>query len=103
MSAALERQVLVLAAGGHDACLSMYRRVSRSIVSRCRCVGGWDHLILDGVPANLQPLHVPAVKEALGFLIPEKLHPSLDNAAKRMKDQFSGVRGAVHMAFDLGR
>ena len=36
-------------------------------------------------------------------MIPEKLHPSLDNAAKRMKDQSSAVRGAVHMQCDAWR
>jgi len=32
---------------------------------------------------------LPVVQEALGSLIPEKLHPSLGNAAKRMKYQSS--------------
>ena len=68
-----------------------------------RCVRAWDNLVLDSVPLNLQPLHLPAVKEGLGSLIPEKLHPSLDNAAKRMKDQSSGIRGAVHMQCDAWR
>ena len=72
LSAALE-QVLLLSAGGDDDCVNMYRSVSKSIFSRCRCVGAWDHLILDSVPANLQPLHLPAVKEALVFFDPRKI------------------------------
>ena len=103
MSAALEREVLALSAGGDEDSVNMYRRVARSILSRCRCVGAWDSFILDTVPSTLQPLHLPAVKEALGSLIPEKLHPSLDNAAKRMKYQSSEMRGAVHMQCDAWR
>ena len=63
----------------------------------------WDSVILDTLPANLKPLHLPAVQEALWSLIPEKLHPSLDNAAKRMKYQSSEMRGAVHMQCDSWR
>ena len=103
LSALLEAQVQVLSAGADETPVSMYQNVSRSILSRRRCVGAWDNLILDSVPPNLQPLHLPAVKEALGCLIPEKMHPSLDNAAKRMKYQSSEMRGAVHMQCDSWR
>ena len=70
LSAVLDRHVLLLSAGGDEDCVNMYRSVSRSILSRCRCVGMWDSVILDTLPANLKPLHLPAVQEASGSLIP---------------------------------
>ena len=103
LSAALDRQVLLLSAGGDEDCVNMYRSVSSSILSRCRCVGMWDSVILDTLPANLKSVHVPVVQEALGHLIFEKLHSSLDNAAKRMKYQSSEMRGDVHMQCDSWR
>ena len=103
LSASLERQVLVLSAGADADTVSMYQNVTRSILHRCRCVGASDNLILDSVPQNFKPLHLPAVNEALGSLIPEKLHPKFDNAVSRMRNQSSGIRGAVHMQCDSWR
>ena len=92
----LEIQVQLISTGADEALVHIYKNVSSSILSRCRWVGAWDNLILNTAPHNLQPLHLPAVKQVLGSLIPEKLHHSLDKAAKRMNDQTSGIRGAVH-------
>ena len=55
--------------------------------------GQWDGVVQDTVPAEIQPLHMPAVREALGALIPAGLHQSLDKAAKRGKDDFGSLRG----------
>ena len=49
----------------------------------------------DYVPAGIQPLHMPAVREALGALIPERLHGSLDAAVKKGKDDFGRMRGGA--------
>lgn len=103
LSAQPDRQLLLLSAGGDESTVGMYRSLARSILSRCRCVGEWGWLILAGVPVDIHPLHVPAVKEALGCLIPEELHPSLDSAARRMKDEGSEMRGSVHMQSDAWR
>ena len=39
----------------------------------------------------------------MGFLIPENPHPSLDNAAKKVENQTSAVRGAVRAQCDAWR
>ena len=47
----------------------------------------------DGVPAEIQPLHMSAVREALGALIPERMQRSLDQVVQRGKDDFGAARG----------
>ena len=46
------RLILVVSACGIEVCVNMYRSASRSILSRCRCVGARDQFILDSVPCS---------------------------------------------------
>ena len=68
-------------------------RVARLVVRRIVDRGEWDDLVEDAVPSEIQPLHMSAVREALGALIPERLHKSLDKAVKQGKDEYGGQRG----------
>ena len=54
----------------------------------------------DHVPVELRPLHMSAVREALGALIPDHLHKTLDAAVKRGKDDFGAVRGGAVLRMD---
>jgi hypothetical protein len=48
----------------------------------------------------MQPLHMPAVRESLGALIPADLHGTLDKAAARVKDAFGPVCGGSVLFMD---
>ena len=71
-------------AGGDPALLVFCRRVCRSLRYR----GCWDGMIEEELPEALVPLHMPAIREMLGSLEPEHLHPDIDKAAGRGKDAF---------------
>ena len=62
-------------------------KVARCIASR----GQWVGEVEDTVPEEIKPLHMSAVREALGALIPERLHRSLDAATKKGKDEFGAA------------
>ena len=62
-------------AQGDGARRGLYERVGRSLRSCLVAHGRWDGVIEEALPSALQPLHMPAVREALGALIPEGLHP----------------------------
>ena len=51
-------------------------------------------------PPALQPLHMSAVREALGALIPAALHRNLDKAAQRAKDELGALRGGSVLCVD---
>ena len=70
-----------------------YREVASAWLARLRRVGSWDGCVDEAVPLDVAQLHMPAVKEALGALIPEGLHGSLDVAVSRGKDVRGDVRG----------
>ena len=55
------------------------------------------------MPPEIQPLHMPAVQEALGALIPRGLQPSEDKSAKKGKDDFGAVRGGSALCMDNWR
>ena len=66
--------------------LDSYVTVARMVLQRVELVGCWDECVEDDVAPELQPLHMNAVREALGALIPPQLQPSLDKAAGKTKD-----------------
>ena len=70
-----------------------YREVASAWLARLRRGGSWDGGVDEAVPLDVEQLHMPAVKEALGALIPEGLHGSLDVAVSRGKDVRGDVRG----------
>ena len=80
-------------ANGDAVRLRQCREMADMIARRFAHRGRWDEVVEDVVPSEIQPLHMPAVREALGCLIPEGLHRSLDQAAARAKDDFGGLRG----------
>ena len=75
-------------------------RLTHQMLRRILDQGRWDEVVEDVVPAEIQPLHMSAVKEALGALIPERLHKSFDRVVKQGKDDFGVLRGGsvLHMA-----
>ena len=80
--------------------VACYSVVARQVARRMASCGVWDELVEDDVPPELQPLHMSAVREALGALIPEALHKSMDKAAQKMKDDFGVVRGGSVLFMD---
>ena len=75
-------------------------RVADMMVDRWVACGRWDGRVFDVVEPSLGPLHMSAVKEAMGALVPPRLHGSLDKAARRMKDAFGDVRGGCALRMD---
>ena len=74
--------------------------MAEGVARRVEWVGRFDGRVVDGVPEGLQPLHMPAVKEALRALIPERLHGSLDKAVSAQKDQVGTAAGASFLSMD---
>ena len=73
------------------------------MAERIAVVGCWDEKLSDDVPPELQPLHMPAVRESLGALLPAELHSSLDKAASKVKDVFGPVGGGSVLSMDSWR
>eukprot|EP00959_Pyramimonas_sp_CCMP1952_P134400 2811960-Pyramimonas_sp.AAC.1 len=63
------------------------------MADRWAACGRWDGRVFNVVEPSLGPLRMSAVKEAMGALVPPRLHGSLDKAARGMKDAFGDVRG----------
>ena len=82
----LLKQVAVKLAAGDAEREVRLLSVAELVIRRAEIVAAWDSRVEDGVPDEIQPLHMPAVKEALGSLIPEHLHSSLDKRVERQKD-----------------
>ena len=83
--------------------LARLRELAEGVARRVEWVGRFDGRVVDGVPEGLQPLHMPAVKEALRALIPERLHGSLDKAVSAQKDQAGTAAGASFLSMDEWR
>ena len=66
-------------------------------------VNTWDGRIEEEVPADVGELHMPSVREALGALIPAKLHERLDKAAAKEKLAVDGGRGGSFLRMDSWR
>ena len=61
----------------------------------------WDGMIEEPVPADLKgELHLPAVKGALGALIPAKLHGRFDQAASKQKLPKDVPQGGSYLRCD---
>ena len=74
------------------------RETVRRVVARLVVNNGiWDEKVEDVVPLEMQPLHMSAVREALGALIPERLHKRHDKAAAKAKVDYGGVRGGINL------
>ena len=85
----------VIAAGEEGRRLLVCRDVARKVAACISRRGRWTEEVEDSVPAEIQPLHMSAVKEALGALIPERLGRSLDDAVTKGKDDFGALRGGT--------
>ena len=75
------------------------RCVARGVASCLVRRGEWSDEVEDKLPPQVQSLHMPAVQEALGALIPARLHQTLDDAVKKGKDAFGDTR---RRNFDYG-
>ena len=73
------------------------------MLRREKVAGFWDGKIEDGVPADGLPLHMSAVKEALGALIPRSLHGSLDKYAAAQKDVAASGGGGHFLTMEKWR
>ena len=78
----------------------LYSLVARNLRWRFDVVGRWDGFVQEVLPADLRPLHMPVVREALGALVPEALHPSLDKVVAKGKDAFGPVKGVSQLVLD---
>lgn len=87
-------------AGGDMQRLERLHDVSSMVARRLVQRGYWDQVVEDSVPVEIQPLHMSAVREALGALIPARSHKSLDQAAQKAKDDFGSLRGGSVLFMD---
>lgn len=74
--------------------------VARKVAGCLARRGIWSREVEDEVAPQMQPLHMAAVREALGALIPEGLHESLDKAVQKGKDDFGPLRGGSVLRMD---
>ena len=65
--------------------------MAESVARRFAVMGSWDEVVEDSVPPAIQPLHMSAVREALGALIPERL---------TAKDDLGALRGGSVLFMD---
>ena len=72
-------------AGENQNLFDQYAEVARLVRRRLAHVEAWDGMIEEVVPSDLGELHLPAVKGALGALIPAKLHARFDKSAAKQK------------------
>ena len=72
-------------AGETQDLFDQYAEVARLVRRRLAQVEAWDGMIEEAVPVDVGELHLPAVKGALGALIPAKLHARFDKSAAKQK------------------
>ena len=77
-----------------------YVDVARVVRRRLGQVGEWDCRIEESLPGDIDELHMPAVKGALGALIPASLHERFDNAAAKQRLPKDLPRGGSYLKFD---
>jgi hypothetical protein len=83
-------------AGGVEERLWLLRAVARRVAGCIVRRGKWEKEVEEeSVPEEIKPLHMSAVKECLGALIPERLHRTLDAAVKRGRDDFGPLCGGA--------
>ena len=74
-------EVIQHLAGDDHILLDRYVKVASLVRRRLAQVDTWDCMIEEAFPADLGELHLPAVKWAVGALIPDLLHERFDDAA----------------------
>ena len=89
-------------AGGDAERFRRLQEVAGKVALRVAQIGRWDEVVEDSVPVAMQPLHMSAVRESLGALIPAQLHKSLDTAVRKGKDKFGALRGDSVLCVDGG-
>ena len=94
----LERAKAVAAGGVCE--LETVEAVARKVAGCLVRRGFWSHEVEDAVTPQIQPLHMSAVRDALGALIPAGLHESLDKAVQKGKDDFGPLRGGSVLRMD---
>ncbi len=99
MSGDLLRRAEAIASGDADR-LRRLQELARMVVRRIGQTGVWDGIVEDIVPPILQPLHMAAVREKLGALIPERMQKRHDKAARNVKDDFGELRGGSVLFID---
>ena len=87
-------------AGEADGRFEFYMAVARLVRRRLGQIGEWDCRIDEPLPTDICDLHMPAVKAALGALIPAKLHQRFDKAAAKQKLPYEVPRGGSYLRFD---
>eukprot|EP00959_Pyramimonas_sp_CCMP1952_P158090 3305850-Pyramimonas_sp.AAC.1 len=73
-------------AGGCDEREVQLGELATGMLRRQDVLGYWDGRVEDALSPEMRPLHMSAVKEALGALIPAALHGSLDRFVAAQKD-----------------
>ena len=76
------------------------RGVARGVASCLVRCGEWADEVEDELPPQVDWLHMSAVKEALGALIPARLHRTLDEDVKKGKDTFGVLPGGASLRMD---
>ena len=79
-----EELIQQVVAGDHSR-FHRYVEIAKLVRRRLTQVPEWDGMIEEPVPAHLGGLHLPAVKWAVGALIPDKLHERYDKYASRQQ------------------
>ena len=77
-----------------------YSAVASLVCRRLEYCGRWDGKVIDAVPSDCLPLHMSAVREALGALIPARLHRSLDAAVHKQRQDLGDVRGVSKLSME---
>ena len=75
-------EVIQHLAGDDHILLDRYVKVASLVRRRLAQVDTWDCMIEEAFPADLGEIHLPAVKWAVGALIPDLLHERFDCCAR---------------------
>ena len=86
--------------GEDEESFEQYMDVARVVRRRLGQVGEWDCRIEEPLPGEIEELHMPAVKGAVGALIPARLHERFDNAAAKQKLPKDVPQGGSYLRFD---
>ena len=87
-----------------DVSMEESEMLAKRLLIRIRFFGNWDGYVDDDeVPEFMKPLHMPAVKESLGALIPAWLDKGLDKAAQKSKVDYSEVTVGSTLCMDSWR
>ncbi|CAK0828905.1 unnamed protein product, partial [Prorocentrum cordatum] len=90
-------------AGGRDEREVQLGELATGMLRRQDVLGYWGGRVEDALSPEMRPLHMSAVKEALGALIPAALHGSLDRFVAAQKDVAVLGGGASYLLMDRYR